>query len=320
MAIWRRVASVSLFFLLTGCLEPGRECLAPANPGGGWDLTCRAVARVVREEGILAGSLRVRNLPGAGGGIAFAHIAADRRGDAGVLVAASPATTLRLAQGQFGDLSAEDVRWLGAIATDYGVVAVRADAPWNDLESLLSEWRAAPGSIVAAGGSAVGGQDHMKLLLLARETGIDVRSLRYVPFDGGGEALTALLGGFVAVISGDASELVEHAELGSIRLLAMLSPERLEGRFAEVPTAREFGHAVDWPTWRGFYVPRDLEDAEYEAWIDALRSMQATTEWKRVLERRGLTDFSLLGREFEIFVGEQIVRFREMSDSLELRR
>jgi len=106
------------------CVEPGPECLAPANPGGGWDLTCRAVAQVL--DGT---SMRVRNVPGAGGGIAFAHVVAEREGDPNLIVAASPATTLRLAQGQFGVFEAKDVRWLAAVAADYGVIAVRRDAP-----------------------------------------------------------------------------------------------------------------------------------------------------------------------------------------------
>src|SRR5690606_37294911 len=114
----------------------GWECIAPAAAGGGWDLTCRAASRALLDLGLYSGVMRVINLPGAGGGIAYAHTVAQRAGDEEVLVAASPATTLRLAQGQFAHLTEHDVRWVGAIAADYGVVAVAPNAPWLTLEEF----------------------------------------------------------------------------------------------------------------------------------------------------------------------------------------
>ena len=133
---------------------------------------------------------------------------------------------------------------LAAIAADYGVIAVGRDAPWQSFDELIQAWRRAPSAIVAAGGSAVGGQDHMKLLVLAREAGIDPRAIRYVPFDGGGEAVTALLGGFVAVVPLDVSEVLRLFEAGEVRVLATLSPQRLDAPFDAVPTARELGYDV----------------------------------------------------------------------------
>jgi len=115
----------------------------------------------------------------------------------------------------------------------------------------------------------VAGQDHMKVLLLGREAGLDPLRIRYVPFDGGGEALTALLGGFVQVFSGEASEVESHLETGAIRVLGVLSPQPLDGLLAGVPTAAEQGYPVEWVTWRGFYVPGGLDDEAYrELWFD----------------------------------------------------
>ncbi|MDH3272412.1 MAG: tripartite tricarboxylate transporter substrate binding protein, partial [Gemmatimonadota bacterium] len=118
---------------MVGCEAPdanrGWECLAPANPGGGWDLTCRSVGQVLRELELSPGLVRTTNLPGAGGGVAYARTVARRTSDPSVLVAASPATILRLAQRQFGSLTEHDVRWVGALGAEYGVLAVAADAP-----------------------------------------------------------------------------------------------------------------------------------------------------------------------------------------------
>lgn len=310
----------SLLLLSAGCAPPSRgyECLAPANPGGGWDLTCRSVAQVANELSILPQTLRVLNLPGAGGGIAFAHTVAERRGDESVLVAASPSTTLRIAERQFGELDEDDVRWVGAIAADFGVIAVSPDAPWQSLSDLVQAWKESPGEVVVAGGSAVGGQDHMRVLLLADASGIGLRHIRYVPFDGGGEAITALLGGFVQVVPVDASEISAHVRAGTVRLLAVLGPERLAPPFDSVPTAREQGFDVDSVVWRGFYAPAGIREEAYHRWVEALREIESSESWVRTRTRFGLTPFYSGGEEFEQRVRREVEEFRALTARLGL--
>lgn len=316
-------ATLALFLAsLAACQEAGGprgwECIAPANPGGGWDLTCRTAGRALGELDLAPGMVRVTNIPGAGGGIGYAHTVSQRHGDPNVLVAASPATVLRLAQGQFAHLTEDDVRWLGAVATDHGVVAVQPEAPWDTLEELVRDWRADPRSIVVSGGSAVGGQDHMKILLLAEQAGIPPRSVRYVPFDGGGEALTALLGGFVDVFSGDVTQGESQFEAGNLRILAVLAAERMDGVLADVPTARELGYPVEWVTWRGFYAPAGIADSTYHRWVQVLDSLATSPQWERAREQARLAPFLLLGEEFETFVHEQVRELRDLSRRLGL--
>lgn len=310
--------------LLAACAPPDRarvtECLAPAAAGGGWDLTCRLTVDVLRELDLTDGSLRTVNLPGAGGGVGFAHTVGQRRGDPDLLVAASPATTLRLAQGQYGSLEVDDVRWVGALGAEYGIVAVAADAPWQTLPELLADWRRRPEEIVVSGGSAVAGQDHVKILLLGRAGGVDPRTIRYVPFDGGGEALTALLGGFVQVFSGEASEIEAHLETGAVRVLGVLAPERVDGRLAEVPTAREQGLPVEWITWRGYYIPGEVGPEVYDAWVARLDSVGRSPEWEAARERSGLRRWHRTGPDFERFVHAQVDEFQDMARQIGLLR
>ena len=314
-----------LIAALASCTAPsadarGWECIAPANAGGGWDLTCRSVGRVLADLGLSPGLVRTTNLPGAGGGVAYARIVAQRSEDPSVLVAASPSTVLRLAQGQYGRLTEGDVRWVGALGAEYGVLAVAADAPWRTLDDLLTAWRSDPGSLVVSGGSAVAGQDHMKVLLLAHRAGIDPRRIRYVPFDGGGEAMTALLGGFVQVFSGELSEVEGQVEAGRLRVLVVLAPERVEGVLASVPTARESGLDVTWVTWRGFYVPGGVDDATYSRWVDVLSRVGESDAWVDARRMNRLQPFYMMGDEFASFVRAQVGDFREMSREIGLIR
>jgi len=296
------------------------ECIAPAGAGGGWDFTCRSVAQVMQDLRIVTQPIRVTNMTGGGGGVAYANVVTQRSDDPNLIVAASPSTTLRLAQGQYSRFTERDVRWLGAVAADFGLVAVKADAPWKTMQELVAAWKADPAKITVGGGSAVGGQDHMKVMLLARAAGIDPRAIKYVPFDGGGQALTSLLGGFIQVFPGDASELRAQLEAGTVRVLAVMSPRRLPGAFANVPTLRELGFNVDWVVWRGFYVPKNMPIEAYEFWVRALRQVERSPEWARVREQNSLGQFFMAGAEFQVFIDRQVNQFRNLSRELGLIR
>ncbi|MEZ4556126.1 MAG: tripartite tricarboxylate transporter substrate-binding protein [Caldilineaceae bacterium] len=294
------------------------ECIAPADPGGGWDFTCRSVGKVVSDLGLVDGTVQVTNMSGGGGGVAFAHVVTERDTDNNLIVAASPATTLRLAQGQYGDFTEEDVRWLGALGADFGVVAVRADSEFNSLGDIVAALEADPASLNFGGGSAVGGQDHMKVLVLAQGAGLDPLSIKYTPFDGGGEAMTALLGGFIDVFPGDVSEVLGQLEAGTIKVVATLSPQPLGGMLEGIPTAQEEGYDATWVVFRGFYMPGGVSDDAYNWWADAMTQVADSAEWADVRQQNGLAEFFLVGPDFEEFARNQVANFRQLSIDLGL--
>lgn len=317
-ALWTGILLLSSLGWAQGFTPRNPECIAPAGAGGGWDFTCRAVTQLMYDLKIVPQPFKVTNLTGGGGGVAYANVVSQRDNDPNLIVAASPATTVRLAQGQYSRFTERDVRWLGAIAADFGLVAVKADTPWKTMQELVAAWKADPSKIAVGGGSAVGGQDHMKVLLLGRAAGIDPRSIKYVPFDGGGQAITSLLGGFIQVFAGDASELRGQVEGGTVRVLGVMAPRRLPAPYANVPTLKELGYNVDWIVWRGFYVPKSIPPDAYEFWIQALRKVAKSPEWAKVREQNSLGEFLSLGAEFQVFVDRQVNAFRSLSRELGL--
>ena len=150
--------------------------------------------------------------------------------------------------------------------------------------------------------------------------GTEASTIRYVPFDGGGEAMTALLGGFVHLFAGEASEIEAQVEAGRLRALAVLAPDRLEGPLAGVPTALESGIDLTWITWRGFYVPGDIDDAAYERWVEVLRQTGQSEAWTEARRQYRLERFFVVGEEFERLVHEQVADFRTMSREIGLIR
>lgn len=294
-----------------------QECIAPANPGGGWDFTCRQVGKTMQDLGLIDSTMQVVNLAGGGGGVAFAEVVNKRGDDNDLIVAASTATATRLAQGAYPGNSMDQVRWLATIGADYGVIAVAADSEVTDLTGLLDQIKNDPTSVSIAGGSAVGGWDHLKVLIAANAYGIDdVRSVKYIAFDGGGEAVTQLLAGSVQAFTGDISEAKGFVDSGDIRVLAVLSPERLPGEFAAFPTAREQGVDAIGANWRGFYAPGGMSDEAYNEWVSKIADLYASDAWKETMAANGLAPLDLQGDAFQEFVTNSVAQIQSISKEI----
>jgi putative tricarboxylic transport membrane protein len=253
------------------------------------------------------------NEPGEGGGIAFKDVATLKNVSDPLIVAASPSTLLGLAQHHFGTFTEHDVRWIAAVDAEPGVIAVSASAPWENLKEFVTAWRARPDSIVIAGTGAIGGQDHMKMLLLARKAGIDVRRVVYRPVGSSAEAIALMQSGRVQVFPAELSKMLPQVERKELRLIAVLSEQRAGGRLANVPTAREQGYDVVFMIWRGFYAPAGISDAQYQEWVSTLHDMTQAPEWKSLLEKNGLSPFFVGGQEFEAFVRRETAAYRTVS-------
>jgi len=296
------------------------ECIAPAKPGGGFDLTCKLLQVSLQETKLLDSPMRVTFMPGGVGAVAYNAIVAQRPAEFGTVVAFSGGSLLNLSQGKFGRYSVDDVRWLAAVGTDYGIVAVRADSPYNTLGELMAAMKNDVNSVVVGAGASIGSQDWMKTALLASTAGIDPRKMRYVAFEGGGEAVTALLGNHIQVVSGDMSEMVPHLTGGKLRVLAVMSDKRLPEPLQAVPTAKEQGFDLVWPVIRGFYLGPKVSDAEYQWWEEAFKKMAASDEFKQQRDQRGLFEFNMTGKALDSYVKQQVTDYREKAKSFGLAK
>ena len=208
----------------------------PRQSRGGFDLTCRVAQRAL--EPALPSLMEVTFMPGGIGAVAYAHMNSNRIDDPNVIVALSSGSALNIAQGKFGaDFDENDARWLASAGADFGAVIVRDDSPYQTLGELMEAAKADPSGIVLGAGGSIGSQDWMKAALLMRSIGVDPRNLRYVAYEGGGASKAALLGGQIQVYTGDVSEMAGELGAGTMRILAVLSEERLPEPFAEFPTA-----------------------------------------------------------------------------------
>ena len=292
------------------------ECIAPANPGGGWDFTCRTIGKIMFDIGAVEKPIQVTNMAGAGGGLAYNHVVSERNDDADLIVAASSATSTRLAQNAYAGMTADQVRFVGAIGADPGVIVVAKDSPYKSLGELLEAIKAEPGSVAFAGGSAVGGFDHLKPLMLLQRVGFtDITKVKYIGVDGGADAITQTIGGFTQAMTGDMSEIVGFLKSGDVRALAVLADDRVPG-FDDIPTAKEQGFDVVAVNWRGLYVPKGVSDDTFNMWAERLQKVADSDEWKEAMAANGLAPFTKVGGDFQSYIDGVVAEVRQLSKDI----
>jgi putative tricarboxylic transport membrane protein len=295
-------ASVAAFALPAAAEVDRPECIAPAQPGGGFDLTCRVAQQGL--EPLFDRPIQVAFMPGGIGAVAFNMFNTTRTDDPNAIVAFSTGSLLNLVTGKYGEWTVDDARWVATAGTDYGAVIVRADSPFQSLDDLMTALEADPASVPMGAGGSVGSQDWMKAAMLLRTVDGDPSKMRYVAFDGGGEALAGVIGGAIQVYTGDVAEMAAHMD-GSLRILGVMAEERLDEPFAEIPTLKEQGYDAVWPIMRGFYMGKEVPDEDYQAWVEIFSEAQGTDLYRQVQAEKGLLPLELSGEEFETMVREQ---------------
>ena len=276
--------------------------LAPANPGGGWDQTARQIRQVWTEAQTLGVPVEVVNRGGAGGTtIGLADLVSRQRNN--------PYTLMVFGQVMVGAtrtnnsaVSIKDTVPLARLLSEFEVVTVPPDSPYQTFEELIQEFTRNPRQVSWAGGSA-GGIDHILVGLIAQESGVDPREVNYIAYSGGGEAAVSVMGGHVVAGVSGLGEWKAHVDSGRMRLLAISSPERVDNR--DTPTIRESGLEVVLANWRGITAPPGIDPETREWLVQALTQMRESSAWQDILVSNDWQDSFLTGEEFEEFLDEE---------------
>ena len=289
------------------------ECIIGAKPGGGFDLTCRLLGGALQSTNMIEKPMTYTYMEGGVGATAYNHIIGTRPADPGAIVAVSTGSALLLAQKKFGAYDESAVRWVGALGAEFGSVIVSPDSPYKSLKDLIEGIKAKPEDFSVAGGGAVGSQDWMKAALIFKAAGQDPKKMRYIALEGGGPVVTNVLGGHVKIGSSDIAEFLPHHKSGKVRVLAVMSPERLTGDAKDIPTAKEQGYDILWTVWRGLYVGPKVSDADYKWWVDIVEKVSKTPEFRKEQESRGLYPFAMHGQAFGDYVKADVARFKVLA-------
>ena len=283
--------------------------VAPADPGGGWDQTARALSQVLTGEG-LVDSAPVTNIGGAGGTVGLASLANETNPNTLMvtgLVMVGAVETNQAANRM------EDTTPIARLTEEALVIVVPEASPYETLEDLVDDIVENGQDVTLTGGSA-GGADHILAGLILENAGLEAEeisaSLNYIPNAGGGEAVALILGNNVSAGISGVGEFVEHIEAGTMRALAVSSEEPV-GLLPDTPTITEAGYDVVLTNWRGLLAPGSITDAERDALIELVTQVHDSEAWTSELETRGWSDAFLVGDEFAGYLDENILEVTE---------
>jgi putative tricarboxylic transport membrane protein len=283
--------------------------MAPADPGGGWDGTARAMQDALED---IVGRTEVYNVGGAGGTIGLSQFA-QLDGQAnqlmvmglvmvGAIAANDPAVTL------------EQVTPIAELTTEQELIVVPADSDIQDVAGLVDALETDIGSVSWAGGSA-GGAEQILAGLIATSLGLEGGDVNYIAHSGGGEAVATLLSGSATVGVSSVSEFVPQIDAGKLRPIAVAGSERAEN-LPDVPTLQESGVDVELTNWRGVVAPEGITDEQRDALEELIGEMVESDSWAESLDREGWTDAHTSADEFAAFVESEQERVDKIVDEL----
>jgi putative tricarboxylic transport membrane protein len=285
--------------------------IAPAAPGGGWDQTARVMQQALQRAGLVR-IAPVENISGAAGTIGLARFIGAERGR-GDVVLVSGLIMLGGIVTHRSPVALGDVVPIARLTGEYEVIAVPAASPFRSLQDLITAFKARPEAISWGGGSA-GGSDQILAGLVADAVGVAPSRINYIAFSGGGESISAILGGQVSVGINGLAEFAPQLEAGTLRALAISSAERLTG--IDVPTLREQGIDVEFENWRSLVAPPGISPSDRSRLEQLVKDMVQSAQWRESLDRYRWLDRYLAGEPFARFVDAEETRVRAILKKL----
>ncbi|MDC8770779.1 Bug family tripartite tricarboxylate transporter substrate binding protein [Roseateles albus] len=281
------------------------KMMIPANPGGGWDSTGRALGKALQDAGQVS-SVQFENKGGAAGALGLAQFVNASKGDPNALMVMGAVMLGGIITGK-PPVSLSQATPIARLTTEYNVFVLPANSPLKDMKDVVEQLKKDPGSVKWGGGSR-GSTEHVAAAMIARNAGVDAAKINYVPFRGGGEATAAILGGNVTVGGSGYSEFAQYIASGKMRAIAVTSDQRLPG--VKVPTLRELGIDVVIGNWRGVYAPPGITPEQQKALTDMVTAVFRNKAWIAALESNNWTPALLTGKAFADFVDQEFAMLR----------
>lgn len=294
------------------------ELIVAVSPGGGIDRMARTVQYIMQEQRLVEVPVTVINKPGGGGTIAQAYLN-QRTGEGHIIeiTATSLLTNPIIGRSSYDHHAFTPIAML---TDEYIGFLVRADSPLKTGKDLLALFKNNPESLPIGIATAAGNTNHIAAGLVAKAAGADVKKLKVVVFSSGGEAMTALLGGHVGLVTTPSANAIPHLQAGRMRALAIAAPRRLDGPLSVVPTWKEQGVDAVVANWRPVVAPRGLSPAQISYWEDVFAKVVQTPEWKAEIEKSGAVANFMRSRELTAYFDAEQKQFRAILGELGLAK
>ncbi len=284
---------------------PNVKMMIPANPGGGWDTTGRALGKALTDAKA-ADTVAFDNKGGAAGALGLAQFVNGSKGDPNALMVMGAVMLGGIITGK-PPVNLSQATPIARITSEYNVFVLPANSPFKTMADVVAQLKKDPGSIKWGGGSR-GSTEHIAAAMIAQKVGADPSKINYVAFRGGGEATAAILGGNVSIGGSGYSEFAPYIADGKMRAIAVTSAQRLPG--INVPTLKELGIDVEIGNWRGVYGAPGITPEQRKALTDMVLTALKSPAWQDALKKNDWTPAVLSGPAFDKFVDDEFASLR----------
>lgn len=290
------------------------EVVVGVGPGGANDRTARDVERFLKDGGFTPAGSVVSNKPGGGHSVALAYTL-EHSGEANILQVVGGVMLSNNILGR-SPISYSQFTPIATLFDEQMVFAVGANSPIKTAQDLVDKLKADPSSVSFSISTGIGTTNHISVLLLAKQLGLDPKVVKAVSFNSSTEGVTATIGGHIDVVVTTPFALNPFVESGDLRYIAAASEQRSGGLLAEVPTWRELGYDIVVPAWRLVVAPPDLKPEEIAYWDKAFAAVTKTAEWKTMLDKELLVPHPLSSAETKAYLESEDKRYRDLLGSI----
>ncbi len=280
--------------------------VVPFPPGGVADIVGRPLAAVMEKS--LKQPVVVVNRTGAGGAVGMAAVAKAAPDGYTILMGLSSISIFPVSDRINGKTPAYELKDFAPIAlitADPTVLVVRADSPWKNLKEFVETAKAHPGKMNYSS-SGVYGTLHVAMEIFANAAGIQ---MFHVPYQGGGPAVTALLGGQVHALASGPAAAIGQIKGGKMRALASWSTERLK-LLPEIPTFKELGYDAEFYIWSGVFAPAATPAPVLTKLRQAVREAANAPEFRSAMDKVSTPVSYLDAPEFQKYWDRDAARLK----------
>ena len=288
------------------------EIVVPSSAGGGTDVMARVFADTAKK--YVPQPFVVSNKPGASGGIGMTEV--QRSAPDGYKMAVLISELAIIPHLGMTKATTSDFIPIARLNADPGLIAVRADAPWQSIDELLTQARKQPGSFTM-GNAGTGTIWHLAAAAVADKTGV---SFNHVPFQGAAPSVMALVGGHVDAITVSPAEIGSFVAAGKVRVLVAMAERRLPAPYDKVVTFKEKGVDLAVGTWRGLGVPLGTPPEVVQYLRDAARKTAEDPAFRDALTRANLQPAYMDGEPFQTFMNGQSSYFKALLGGLNVQK
>ena len=304
------LAFVLLPAVMANAWQPNKpvEFVVPAGSGGGADQMARFISPLISKYNLSPKPWIVINKSGGAGAEGFMYVKGKKGDPNTVIITLSNLFTTPLATGV--PFSWKDLTPVSRLALDYFVLWVNAEAPYKTAKEYFDAVKKEPGKFMM-GGTGTAQEDQIITIMMEQAFGL---KFTYVPFKGGGDVAVELVGKHVNSTVNNPAEAVSHWKAGRLKPLATIDHARIAlPDWDKIPTMKEAtGVDMSYLMLRGIFAAPGITKEQQDFYMDCLKKVTETPEWKKYVSDMGLMASFLAGPDYAKWVGEQEIIHKEL--------